>query len=99
MPRRATFEKQAPTVSYGAHADDLLVTLRAHPDAAPGEQVAVLVRADQAALEPAGTCAPLGMRAACSPAYVVRATVGVEQVMGTPFPAVSTESMVPISHL
>ncbi|HEY6761039.1 MAG TPA: acyl-CoA dehydrogenase family protein [Baekduia sp.] len=98
-PARATFEKQAPTVSYGAHADDLLVTLRAHPDSAPGEQVAVLVRADQATLEPAGTWDPLGMRGTCSPGYVVRAEVATEQVMGTPFPAVSTESMVPISHL
>ena len=28
-----SFEKQAPTVSYGAHADDLLTTLRRSPDA------------------------------------------------------------------
>ena len=31
--RRLPFEKQAPTVSYGAHADDLLTTLRRAPDA------------------------------------------------------------------
>jgi acyl-CoA dehydrogenase len=98
-PARASFEKQAPTVSYGAYADDLLVTLRAHPDAAPGEQVAVLARASETTLEQAGTWDPLGMRGTCSPGYVVRATVPTEQVMAAPFPSISTESMVPISHL
>ena len=33
--RAASFEKQAPTVSYGAHADDLLTTLRRAPEAEP----------------------------------------------------------------
>jgi acyl-CoA dehydrogenase len=96
---RATFEKQAPTVSYGAHADDLLVTLRAHPDAGAGEQVAVLARATETTLEPTGTWDPLGMRGTCSPGYVVRAEVGTEQVLAAPFSAISSESMVPVSHL
>jgi acyl-CoA dehydrogenase len=96
---RATFEKQAPTVSYGAHADDLLVTLRAHPDAGPGEQVAVLARATDTTLEQTGTWDPLGMRGTCSPGYVVRAEVGSEQVLAAPFSAISAESMVPVSHL
>jgi acyl-CoA dehydrogenase len=96
---RATFEKQAPTVSYGAYADDLLVTLRAHPDAGAGDQVAVLARASDTTLEPTGTWDPLGMRGTWSPGYVVRADIAVEQVMGAPFPAISTESMVPVSHL
>jgi acyl-CoA dehydrogenase len=98
-PARATFEKQAPTVSYGAHADDLLVTLRAHPDAGAGEQVAVLARATDTTLEPTGTWDPLGMRGTCSPGYVVRAEVGTEQVLAAPFSAISSESMVPVSHL
>lgn len=98
-PARASFEKQAPTVSYGAYADDLLVTLRAHPDAGAGEQVAVLARNDQVQLEPTGTWDPLGMRGTCSPGYVVRAEVPVEQALTAPFSAISTESMVPVSHL
>ena len=66
------FEKQAPTVSYGAHADDLLTTLRAHPDAEPGDQVAVLhARRRSTELEPHGTWDPLGMRGTCSPGFVV----------------------------
>ncbi len=95
----ATFEKQAPTVSYGAYADDLLTTLRRAPDAEPGDQVVVLTHRDQHTLEQTGTWDPMGMRGTCSPGYVVRATFPSEQVLPTPFSTVGTESMVPISHI
>jgi acyl-CoA dehydrogenase len=96
---RSSFEKQAPTVSYGGYADDLLTTLRAHPDAAPGEQVAVLHRTDATNLEPTGTWDPLGMRGTCSPGFVVTAEVAAEQVLPAPFSAIATETMVPVSHI
>ena len=75
------FEKQAPTVSYGAHADDLFTTLRRAPDAEPGDQVLVLTKSGQAELEPAGTWDTLGMRGTCSPGFVVRAQFAPEQVL------------------
>jgi acyl-CoA dehydrogenase len=93
------FEKQAPTVSYGAYADDLLTTLRRAPDAEPGDQVCVLTRSDQHTLEPTGTWDPLGMRGTCSPGNVVRAEFPLEQVLPTQFARVMNESMVPISHI
>ena len=96
---QASFEKQAPTVSYGAYADDLFTTLRRAPDAEPGDQVVVLTHRDQHTLEQTGTWDPMGMRGTCSPGYIVRATFPAEQVLPTPFPRVATESMVPISHL
>jgi acyl-CoA dehydrogenase len=96
---RARFEKQAPTVSYGGHADDLLTTLRAHPDAQPGEQVAVLHAADASELEQTGTWDPLGMRGTCSPGFIVRAEVDPEQALPVPFSTIATETMVPVSHL
>jgi acyl-CoA dehydrogenase len=94
-----TFEKQAPTVSYGAHADDLFTTLRRAPEAEPGDQVLVLTRKDQTTLEQMGTWDPLGMRGTCSPGYVVRAEFPAEQVLPTAFPQVASESMVPVSHI
>jgi acyl-CoA dehydrogenase len=94
-----TFQKQAPTVSYGQYADDLLVTLRRAPDADAGDQVAVLVRKEQTTLEPAGSWDPLGMRGTCSPGFVVSAELLPEQILPTPFSRVSAESMVPISHI
>jgi acyl-CoA dehydrogenase len=39
------------------------------------------------------------MRGTCSPGYVVRAQFVPEQVLPTPFPRVSVESMVPVSHI
>jgi acyl-CoA dehydrogenase len=95
----ARFEKQAPTVSYGAHADDLLTTLRRSPDAEPGDQVCVLTHKGQHVLEPTGTWDPLGMRGTCSPGNVVRAEFPREQVLATQFARVMNESMVPISHI
>ena len=94
-----SFEKQAPTVSYGAFADDLLTTLRRTPDAEPGDQVVALTNRDQVTLEQTGTWDPLGMRGTCSPGYIVRAEFDQAQVLATPFSTVATESMVPVSHI
>ena len=96
---RVTFEKQAPTVSYGAYADGFFTTLRRVPDAEPGDQVIALTRRDQVTLTPTGTWDPLGMRGTCSPGYVVSAAFASEQVLSTPFSRVATESMVPVSHI
>jgi acyl-CoA dehydrogenase len=96
---RCRFEKNAPTVSYGAFADDLLTTLRRSPDAGGGDQVAVLTHRQQTTLEPTGTWDVLGMRGTCSPGYVVRAEFGAEQVLAVSFAQVAAESMVPISHV
>jgi acyl-CoA dehydrogenase len=94
-----SFEKQAPTVSYGAHADDLLTTLRRAPEAEPGDQVLVLTKFGQAELEPAGAWDTLGMRGTCSPGFIVRARFAPEQVMAAPFAQVMNQSMVPLSHI
>ncbi|HEY4280665.1 MAG TPA: acyl-CoA dehydrogenase family protein [Conexibacter sp.] len=94
-----TFEKQAPTVSYGHYADDLLTTLRRSPDAEPGDQVCALTRRGQHELEQNGTWDPLGMRGTCSPGNVVRAELPAEQVLATEFSVVMNESMVPVSHI
>ena len=97
--RTCTFEKQAPTVSYGSYADDLFVTLRRTPQAEPGDQVLALARKEQITLEQTGTWDPLGMRGTCSPGYVVRATLEPEQILPTPFSRAMAESMVPVSHI
>ena len=94
-----SFEKQAPTVSYGAYADDLLTTLRRSPDAEPGDQVLALTRRDQTTLEQVGTWDPLGMRGTCSPGFTVRAEFPEDQILPTPFSTIAPESMVPITHV
>jgi acyl-CoA dehydrogenase len=93
------FEKQAPTVSYGAHSDDLLTTVRRSEHAEPGDQVMVLSRLSETELEPAGTWDTIGMRGTCSPGFVVRAKFAPEQVLGEPFSNMMNESIVPLSHI
>ena len=95
----ATFEKAAPTVSYGSYADDFLTTLRRTPDAEPGDQVLALTRRDQTTLEQNGTWDPLGMRGTCSPGFNVRAEFPTDQIMPTPFSTIAPESMVPVTHV
>ena len=96
---RRTFVKQAPTVSYGAHADDLFTTVRRSETAEPVDQVLVLHHADDTELEPAGTWDTIGMRGTCSPGFTVRASFAPEQVLTAPFSTVMNESHVPISHI
>jgi acyl-CoA dehydrogenase len=95
----ASFEKQAPTVSYGRHADSFLTTVRRTPDAESGDQVAVLTRRDQMEMEPQGTWDPLGMRGTCSPGFVAKATFAVSQILPAPFSTISAETMTPVSHI
>ena len=90
-----TFVKQAPTISYGAHADDLLTTVRRTEDADPGDQVLVLSSVAQTGFEPSGTWDPLGMRGTCSPGATITVTIPAEQVVQAPFAEISARSMVP----
>jgi acyl-CoA dehydrogenase len=96
---RLRFEKQAPTVSYGAYCDDLLTTVRRSAQAEPGDQVMVLHRASETELEPAGTWDTIGMRGTCSPGFVVRAQFGSDQLLAAPFSTMMHESIVPLSHI
>jgi len=94
-----TFEKQAPTVSYGPHADAFLTTVRRAPDAEPGDQVAVLTRREQMDMEQQGTWDPLGMRGTCSPGFVAKARFSTEQILPVDFSRISAETMTPVSHI
>ncbi len=97
--RGIEFEKQAPTVSYGEYADDLLVTLRRSEQSEQSDQVVALARSDQTVLTRTGSWDPLGMRGTCSPGYTVAAQLEREQILGAPFAMIAAESMVPVSHI
>ncbi|MEO6713256.1 MAG: acyl-CoA dehydrogenase family protein, partial [Mycobacteriales bacterium] len=84
-PESLAFSKSAPTVSYGAQADDLVTTVRRDESAAPGDQVLVLTQTGQHVLEPMGTWDSLGMRGTCSPGFRIRAELPAEQVLPVPF--------------
>ena len=93
------FEKQAPTISYGGHADDLLTTLRRHSEAEGSDQVMVLTHNEQMEMKQTSQWDTLGMRGTCSPGFVVQATCPAEQVMRVPFSTTAAETVVPFSHI
>jgi len=93
------FEKKASTISYGAHSDDILTSLRRAPEADKGDQVMVLTPVSEMEMEPMGEWDPLGMRGTCSPGFIIRANCLREQVMPIPFSVMCAETVVPFSHL
>jgi acyl-CoA dehydrogenase len=96
---RFRLAKDATTVSYGEHADDLLVTCRRDPAAAPGDQVLVLLRKGDFRLERTSEWDTLGMRGTCSPGFKLTSGGAMEQVVPGSFADSSAQSMVPYSHI
>lgn len=93
------FEKQASTISYGAHADDLLTTVRRHETAEGSDQVLILTHVNEASMRQTTEWDTLGMRGTCSPGFVVNATFPAEQILPVPFAEIAAETVVPFSHL
>jgi acyl-CoA dehydrogenase len=91
--------KDATTISYGAHADALLLTARRSPDAPPSDQVLVLLQHPDYALERPGVWDTLGMRGTCSPGFRVVADAPAEQVLDAAFADIASHTMVPFSHI
>jgi acyl-CoA dehydrogenase len=95
---RFRLEKQAPVVSYGAHADALLATARRSPDSPPNDQVLVLCVAPGLQLEQTSVWDTLGMRGTVSPGFVLRAVGDADQIVPEPFGDIAARTMVPVSH-
>jgi acyl-CoA dehydrogenase len=96
---RFTVRKHAIVVSYGAHADAILVTARRTPASPPSDQVAAVVLKGEFQLEQTGGWDALGMRGTCSNGYWVDACGHPEQILAPPFADISAETMLPTSHL
>jgi len=96
---RFRLEKQAPVISYGQMADAILVTARRSADAAPSDQVHVLVEREHTRLEQLATWDTLGFRGTCSLGFVLRAEGSVDQIIPVPFDQILAQSMHPYSHM
>lgn len=93
-----TLEKQAPVISYGEAADGILVTCRKSPDAAPSDQVHVLVTKKNCTLKRLSEWDTLGFRGTCSNGFVLNASGNIEQVLPVPYAEIHAKSMHPFSH-
>jgi acyl-CoA dehydrogenase len=96
---RFTLSKQAPVISYGAEADDILVTARTSPDAATSDQVIVLARKSGTTLTKTSGWDTLGFRGTCSLGFLLEAEGHVDQIVPVPYADVSARTMHPISHI
>lgn len=91
--------KDATVISYGAHADVIMVTSRAHADAAPGDQVMTVFRKNQYTLEKTVDWDTLGMRGTCSDGFIFKGEAPAAQIFPKPFAEIAAQSMLASSHL
>ncbi len=96
---RIRVTKRAPVISYGEEADDILLTARRAPDAAPSDQVLVLVRKADVRLTRTGDWDALGMRGTRSFSFNLEAEGAVDQVVPVPFADIAACTMIPFSHV
>lgn len=92
-------EKETTVISYGAYADAILITSRAHKDAAPSDQVMTVFLKDQYTLERNHVWDTLGMRGTCSDGFLFKGEAPAEQVFPKPFAEIAAQSMLAASHL
>ena len=95
---RLRIVKQAPVISYGEEADDILLTARRASDAAPSDQVLVLVHKADARLTRTSEWDALGMRGTRSLGFTLEASCLSEQIVPVPFATIASHTMLPASH-
>lgn len=93
-----TLEKQAPVISYGEHADAILVTCRKSPEASGKDQIHVLVTKKDFELKRLSEWDTLGFRGTCSNGFVLKAKLNPEQVLPVPYAEIHIKTMHPFSH-
>jgi len=91
--------KDATVISYGAHADAIMVTSRARADAAPGDQVMTVFRKSQYELQKTVDWDTLGMRGTCSDGFLFKGEAPAVQIFPKPFAEIAAQSMLATSHL
>ena len=96
---RLKVEKHGTVISYGRHADGVLLTARRSPEAPASDQVLVALLAGDCRLDETAAWDPLGMRGTCSNSFRLTAEAGVEQICPMPFSQIAAQSMLATSHI
>jgi len=96
---RFKLTKQAPVISYGEAADDIMVTARRNGAAPASDQVHVLVKRGDYALAPICGWDTLGFRATCSSGYTLTSVGPAEQIVSAPFSDILAQTMHPYAHI
>lgn len=96
---RFNLVKDGTAVSYGASADALLVTSRAHEGATANDQVMTVIDKPGLTLERRSEWDAMGMRGTGTEAFLVTGTGSDEQVLPAPFAEIAAATMTPVSHM
>jgi acyl-CoA dehydrogenase len=96
---RYRVEKQAPVISYGDHAEGVLVTARRSPDSPPSDQVLVLCTAGAFVLRQISGWDTLGLRGTCSSGFTITAEGDENDILPAPFGDIAERTMLPVSHI
>lgn len=91
--------KEAPTISYGAYADTILVTARRDAEARATEQVLVALKRADFDLQPTSEWNTLGMRGTASGGFVLTGRGAEQQVLPLPFAEIAARTMSPVSYI
>ncbi len=78
-------EKEALAISYGAHADALLLIARRSPEAPENEQVMVATRPGRFSLEQTSSWDTMGLRGTCSSSFKIVVDEAADMVFPTPW--------------
>jgi len=92
-------EKDATVISYGSYADAIMITSRAHANAASSDQVLTVFLKDQYELEKTHAWNTLGMRGTCSDGFLFKGEAPAKQILPKPFAEIAAQSMLASSHL
>jgi acyl-CoA dehydrogenase len=92
-------EKDATVISYGSDADAILITSRAHANAAPSDQVMTAFLKSQYSLDKTHVWDTLGMRGTCSDGFLFKGEAPAVQIFPKPFAEIAAQSMLATSHL
>ncbi len=96
---RLTLTKHSSAISYGEHADALLVTARRHGEASASDQIMIVAEGADVSLTETSRWDTLGMRGTDSKAFDVTLCVRSSQVAGLPFADIAGRTMLPVSHI
>ncbi|WP_419730624.1 acyl-CoA dehydrogenase family protein [Lichenicola sp.] len=96
---RLTLSKRSSAISYGEHADALLVTARRNTEASSSDQILIVAERTDTSLTETSRWDTLGMRGTDSKAFDVSLSARPAQIVPLPFGDIAQHTMLPTSHI
>jgi len=97
--KRFQLVKKSSCLSYGAYADDLLITCRNTEESASSDQAVVIAIGDDFSVEQTGIWDSLGMRGTCSAPFIITVDAENHRILHDDFAYVASRTMLPETHI